>query len=578
MYDQEYTELYQPNVVGSTAKVYDPALIAKSTVYSITEQTTGRVTNAWNAPTDHYSILHTYSAAMSYSTGRHFMRFGGAMSEGPRRTVQNYTGDLTMTFNQGVPQSVTLRTPLDQREGIKGDVGLYAQDKWTIGRATLNLGIRYDWFRGEVLNEDLPASRWNPAVHFDGSQTQNWKDINPRLGIAYDFLGNGKTAVKTSLARYVNGEAVAFASGANPETTIGRTDTRTWTDRDGDFTIFNPDGSVQLSELGPSTNSNFGKVIPSTTVTDPNVANGWGKRGYNWEYQFAVQHEVFNGVSVQVDYFRRSIGNQVVTVNLATPAAGAYDGPFCINAPKDPSLPGGGDYPVCGLYDIKPSYRGLAQNVRNVASVYGGQTNLYTGFDATVNARYNGTVVQGGINGQRHVVDTCKTDSVSTPELIASNTALGASSPLPCHQVFGARPDVKILASHRFPWDVSLSGTYQFSQGPSVYGFWAVPNSIIAPALGRNLSAGATATKTVPLIDPGKRYGENLNQVDLRLSKGFKLENYHLRVDADLYNVGNSNWPFTLNNTFSTAATSQWLRPTNVLQGRLFKLGAQFDF
>jgi hypothetical protein len=42
--------------------------------------------------------------------------------------------------------------------------------------------------------------------------------------------------------------------------------------------------------------------------------------------------------------------------------------------------------------------------------------------------------------------------------------------------------------------------------------------------------------------------------------------------------VFNSNWPFTLNNTFSTAATSQFLRATNVLQGRLFKLGAQFDF
>jgi hypothetical protein len=56
------------------------------------------------------------------------------------------------------------------------------------------------------------------------------------------------------------------------------------------------------------------------------------------------------------------------------------------------------------------------------------------------------------------------------------------------------------------------------------------------------------------------------------------LETLRFRVDADLYNVFNSNWPFTLNNTFSTAATSQWLRPTNVLQGRLFKIGGQFDF
>jgi hypothetical protein len=31
-------------------------------------------------------------------------------------------------------------------------------------------------------------------------------------------------------------------------------------------------------------------------------------------------------------------------------------------------------------------------------------------------------------------------------------------------------------------------------------------------------------------------------------------------------------------NTFSTLATSQYLRPTNVLQSRFFKIGGQFDF
>ena len=50
------------------------------------------------------------------------------------------------------------------------------------------------------------------------------------------------------------------------------------------------------------------------------------------------------------------------------------------------------------------------------------------------------------------------------------------------------------------------------------------------------------------------------------------------KFDADLYNVFNSNWAYRLNNTFSQAATSQWLRPIDVLQGRLFKLGGQFSF
>jgi hypothetical protein len=49
-------------------------------------------------------------------------------------------------------------------------------------------------------------------------------------------------------------------------------------------------------------------------------------------------------------------------------------------------------------------------------------------------------------------------------------------------------------------------------------------------------------------------------------------------VDFDAYNMFNSDWPFAITNTFSTATNSAWLRPTNVLQARFFKIGAQFDF
>ena len=77
----------------------------------------------------------------------------------------------------------------------------------------------------------------------------------------------------------------------------------------------------------------------------------------------------------------------------------------------------------------------------------------------------------------------------------------------------------------------------------------------------------------------GANYGfANLTQLDIRASKRFKLDNVRFRVDFDAYNLTNSNWPFTVNSTFSTAATSAWLRPTNVLQARFFKIGANFDF
>ncbi|MGH9349793.1 MAG: carboxypeptidase regulatory-like domain-containing protein [Vicinamibacterales bacterium] len=591
MYNQEYTELYQPEVTGVQDKVWDDAAIAASRVYAITEQTNGRVFAAWPAPADHFSILRQYAASASYVTGAHAFKIGGTLGEGPRRTVERYTGDLTMTFNNGLPQAVTLRTPLDQREGIKADIGLYVQDKWTIKRATINAGLRFDWFRGEVLDEDLPAGRWSPAAHFDGFQVQNWKDINPRIGIAYDLFGDGKTAVKASVARYVNGEMVGTAAANNPQTTVGRTDVRIWRDLNGDFTIFNSDGSVQAAELGPSTNANFGRLISSTTTTDPEVLNGWHVRPYNWEYAVSVQHQLLPRIGLSASYGRRSFGNQTTIDNQLTDP-NSYDGPFCITAPSNPNLPGGGGYPVCGLYDIKPTFLGRVQNIRRLVSHYGRITDVSSGFEVNLNARpWPGTFIQGGIAASTRHFNTCDAPLVqATPGIAAGAFAVATSNVdnpegQGCDQTFPYRPDVKILGSHGLPWDISISGTYQFSRGvqnpvqPSVVADWAVPNALIAPALGRNLAAGATATKTVRLIQPGTVYGDqNLHQLDLRASKRFRFGRYSFRVDADLYNAFNSNWPYTVNTTFTTAASSRWLRPTNVLQGRFFKLGGQFSF
>jgi hypothetical protein len=197
--------------------------------------------------------------------------------------------------------------------------------------------------------------------------------------------------------------------------------------------------------------------------------------------------------------------------------------------------------------------------------------------------------VQGGINAQQRHYDTC---NAPLEAAVPGITALAYTVPqvdnpekVFCDQKYPFRPDVKLMASHLLPWDVTISGTYQFSRGvqnpfyPSVRADWPIPNALIAPALGRNLAAGATGTKTLNIIEPGTVYGsENLNQLDLRASRRFRIDRYSFRIDADLYNALNNNWPYTVNTTFSTAATSAWLRPTNVLQGRFFKIGGQFSF
>ena len=51
-------------------------------------------------------------------------------------------------------------------------------------------------------------------------------------------------------------------------------------------------------------------------------------------------------------------------------------------------------------------------------------------------------------------------------------------------------------------------------------------------------------------------------------------------INADVYNVSNSAWVYSQNNTIGTGYTvnATWLRPVSVLQSRMFKIGMQLDF
>jgi hypothetical protein len=604
-YNQEYTELYQESVTGLSDKVWSDEAIMNSRVYNVLDQSNNRQANAWNSPADHFSILRTFMGAASYIAGSHSFRGGVNWTTGDWRLLTRWTGDMQpITYNAGVPVSATLRLPSDRVNGVDRDMGLFIQDKWAMGRITLNLGLRYDQFIGESRESSVLPSRLSGGATFgdcpDGKvdpgdlctgQVQNWKDISPRVGFAMDVFGNGRTALKASYARYVAGQAIAFANQVNPIGALTATDTRTWRDLDGNGLPLDANGNIQFNELTDSASTpTFGRLTVPTTQYSPDLLRGWGKRGYNDEITFAMQHQIADRMSVNGGYYRRNFGNQTFTDDLRYDAS-SYDS-FCITAPTDPDLPGGGGYRVCGVQDLKPAV--FAQNLPANSLIrssedFGGETNMYQGFDVNLESRFrNGAFLKGGIAATSRTFDNCNLLAAGFDAVNTAGSFMGTETypdgRQACHREYGYRPDVKMSGSYTLPWDVQLAGTYQFSRGiqsggagPSQLANWSMTSAVAAPFIGRNWTG--VASRIVGLMSEGEDYGKhNLSQLDLKLAKRFTIDRVRLRVDFDLYNLFNSSWPYTVSNTYTPGATSNWQRPTNVLQHRFFKLGANLSF
>jgi hypothetical protein len=539
----------------------------------ITEQRTGLQYNA-RSMSDNNGPKFVQRFSTSYITGSHAFKVGVIVEEGYHWNRSGTNADLAYQFLDAVPVQLTqFATPTYRRENVKADMGLYGQDRWTVKRLTLSAGLRFDYLNVYVPALSAGAGPWIGARSFGPVRdVPNWKSLNPRLGGSYDLFGDGRTALKVSVGRYngpVGVSTVRIASAASPMVTSVNQVSRTWNDANANYV---PDCDLRNfsgnGECGQISDLNFGQLNITTRYAD-DVTQGWKARDYLWDVSTEVQRQLGPGISATAGYYRNWYGNFSVTDNLEVGAADFST--YCVTAPLDQRLPGGGGYQVCGLYDVSPVKFGRVNNLVTQASHYGQQT-LVSDFLAFTFAGRFGSRLQtgGGVDTGRTVTDRCFV--IDSPQQL-----------LYCRTVnpFRGQTQIKVHATYSLPADITLSGVWQNSSGPSIEANYAARNAEIAPSLGRNLAScgtrvPCTATASgIPLIEPFTQFEDRRNQIDIRLSKSLRLgSQMRLQANLDIFNVLNNAAITVRNNTYG----SLWGRPQSIVEARLILVGGQLTF
>jgi len=561
-------------------------------VISKTENSTGILYGAANVFTTAANHQYNIRFATNYVTGSHAFKFGMTDMWGTRHYQYDTNQAQAWSFLRGIPTTITeYARPLVDTEHLKAALGVYAQDRWTVNRLTLNVGLRFDYHNAYVPVQNLPAIPFVAARQYgEIDNVPDWKDLSPRLGATYDLFGDSKTVVRGNYAKYVASESTNMATLNNPVNTSINQASRQWTDTNGNFV---PDCNLS----NPAANGECGQLqapLGSLNVAaryDPSITGGWGVRPNDHEISAGVQHQITPRVAVDFQFTRHSFGNFVAAQNTTLPPNTAYS-PFCVTAPQDPRLPGGGGNQTCGYYDQNPNTFSTSPfYVVQPASNFGNVSDVYTGYDISANARLpRGGYLSGGASIGHEVTDICAVAGQAAVSyapvagvlastagtIIPFNSALVAAaantpSTLYCHVQPPFQGDLKALATYPLPWwGLIASATLQNRPGPMMLARWTVTSSQVQN-LGRPLGLGTAAAE---LIAPGALYGDRITQVDFRMGKTFTVQRSRIQASIDFYNLLNSSAVLSINTTYGQS----WLAPTQILQGRLIKLGAQIEF
>jgi len=221
-----------------------------------------------------------------------------------------------LTNDLNGPISTVTRSKAGASANLPTDqVGFYVQDDWRVtNRLTVNAGLRYDLVTGflidqsgipnyNILTAAAAAGRFNGKPGWDEftkKETEDYNNIQPRIGAVYDLRGDGRDVVRAGWGVYYDfgfTNATILFPGLSAQGGSGIVFTATNT-----AGLKNPDGSFFTSSQPIANIASQNEVNPNGPFYSAQVAPPQVRQPFTSQTSVGWSHEIDQSTVFDVDY------------------------------------------------------------------------------------------------------------------------------------------------------------------------------------------------------------------------------------------------------------------------------------